>query len=92
MIPPIGRQGKPLRVGSEQAGPTAGRGCGKVGRQNQVTPSEKTSASCASMIPLSVLMPPRELLLNIPGKSIAISPAETTGRTSTTFTYRNNFA
>ena len=41
---------------------------------------------------LSVLMPPRELLLNIPGKSIAISPAETTGRTSTTFTYRNNFA
>jgi hypothetical protein len=31
MIPPIAHQGKPLRVGSEQIGTAAGRGCGKVG-------------------------------------------------------------
>ena len=29
---------------------------------------------------------------SIPGKSIDISPAETTGRSSTAFAYRNNFA
>ena len=79
MIPPIAHKGKPLRVGSEQIGTAAGRGCGKVGRppagRSKVVDGFTVGAEETQMTPSGQRQAPVDFLSDVGLRVVAMRKA-----------------